>query len=379
MYKLKIKNSIKLFIIIMLFNLTVPSVWSQDFDIDTSRRTAIVNAIEKAGPAVVTINVVQVRRERVIDPFFQDFWQFFNRSFATPPRVRDRAIESIGSGFLFDAQGHILTNYHVIQDANIISVSLTDGRNVEVELVAFDERTDLAVLRAVGVQGLPYINLGSSEDLMIGEWVITIGNPFGNMMGDHQPSASVGVVSAMHRRVNRRVGGGDRLYQDMIQTDAAINPGNSGGPLVNALGEVVGVNTMIFSRSGGSQGLGFAIPIDRVKRVTQELIEHGRRRNPWLGFHGEALEVLNPYSLRELGVQAQSGVLVTEMLRESPASRSGLELGDVIQEINGVHVTHPTDIDYENWGLFVGDPVVLKIDRQGEQFTIEFQVEELSR
>ncbi len=354
-------------------------VQAQETGIDQSRRTAIVNAIERTGPAVVSINVVQVQRERVMDPFFQDFWHFFNRPFAPQPRVRSRAIESIGSGFLFDDQGHILTNYHVIQDADILSVTLKDGRNVDVSLVGFDERTDLAVLRAENTTSLPHARLGTSSDLMIGEWVIAIGNPFGNMMGDHQPSASVGVVSALHRQVNRRVGGGDRLYQDMIQTDAAINPGNSGGPLVNALGEVVGVNTMIFSRSGGNQGLGFAIPIDRVKRVTEELIEYGRRRNPWLGFHGEAIETLNPYSLRELGIESQSGVLVTEMLRDSPAARSGLQLGDVILEINSVPVTHPSEIDYESWSLFVGDPVELVVDRAGEHLDIRFRVEELSR
>ena len=270
--------------------------------IDASRRTAIVTAIEKAAPAVVTINVVDIQQERLANPFRQDFFGLFDFPLRRP-RLRQRAVESLGTGFLMDERGHILTNYHVLQGADLISsVTLPDGRELEVDFVGADERTDLAVLRAKG-EALPFIKLGNSEDLYIGEWVIAIGNPFGTMMRDPQPSVSVGVVSANHRRVSSTIGEGDRLYQDMIQTDAAINPGNSGGPLVNALGEVVGVNTMIFSQSGGSQGLGFAIPIQRARRVAEELISFGRRRNPWVGFHGEAVESMSAYTRREFGVR----------------------------------------------------------------------------
>ncbi len=345
-------------------------------DIETSRRNAIVRAIEEVSPAVVTINVVEIRAERAVDPFFSDFWGLFGPR-SGRPRVRGRAVDSIGTGFLFDKQGHILTNYHVLQDADVItSVTLPDGRQLEVEFIGADERTDIAVLRAKG-ENLPHIPLGSSEDLLIGEWVIAIGNPFGNMIRDPQPSVSVGVVSANHRRVSRSVTGGDRLYQDLIQTDAAINPGNSGGPLVNARGEAVGINTMIFSSSGGHQGLGFAIPGTRAKRVASEIIKHGRRRNPWPGFHGEAVASLTRYSLRELDVRADSGVLVTEMLRECPAAAAGLRLGDVVTEVNGQPVSGPTDVDFIVWELFVGEDVEVKADRQGAPLTMTFQVKEL--
>lgn len=347
-------------------------------EIDVSRRNAITRAIEQVTPSVVTINVVEIQRERVIDPFFNNFMGLFD---FYPPRtrVRGRVVESVGTGFIFDEEGHILTNYHVIQDAdNIASVTLPDGRSLDVEMVGADERTDIAVLRARSASALPCARLGDSEDLIVGEWVIAIGNPFGLMISDPHPSVSVGVVSANHRRVRREVGRGDRLYQDMIQTDAAINPGNSGGPLVNAHGEVVGINTMLFSKSGGHQGLGFAIPVNRARRVAGEIIEFGRRRNPWFGFRGEAVRDVNPYTIRQLGIRAEYGVLVTEILRTSPAYRAGLELGDVIIAANDERIEHPLDLDFVNWGLFVGDRARLEIDRKGTQQQLEFIVEELT-
>lgn len=348
------------------------SAWGQP-SVDDSRRNALVTAIERVAPAVVTINMLEVRAERSNDPFFELFGFGFEN-----PRMRHRTVESLGSGFIFDEQGHILTNYHVLQGAQAISsVTLPDGRELQVELVGTDERTDLAVLRAKA-ENLPHIALGDSDKLMTGEWAIAIGNPFGNMMRDPQPSVSVGVISANHRRVSREVGGGDRLYQDLIQTDAAINPGNSGGPLVNAGGEVIGINTMLFSNSGGYQGLGFSIPINRAKRVVQDIIQYGRRRDPWFGFRGQAVEELTEYSLQQLGVQAPSGVLVTEISRRSPASEAGLQPGDVIVEVNGVKVAHPTDIDFINWDLFIGDPVQMVVRRQDRQLTISFTVREVS-
>jgi serine protease Do len=361
----------------ILISVLCSAVASAQPAVDQSRRTALVQAIEKAAPAVVTINVVQVKQERVMAPGLDDFWGLFGPRMH-PFRARERMVESIGSGFLFDPRGYILTNYHVLADADAItSVTLPGGRDLEVELVGADERTDLAVLRAKG-EDLPVASLGTSQDLMVGEWVVAIGNPFGNMIRDPQPSVSVGVVSAKHRRVSREVGGGERLYQDMIQTDAAINPGNSGGPLVNAAGEVVGVNTMIFSNSGGHQGLGFAIPADRARRVSEEIIAHGRRRDPWMGFHGEAIEDLRAYALRQLNVRAAAGVLVTEMRRGTPAERAGLALGDVIVAMNGTPVTHPVDIDFLTWSLFVGDEARLRIDRNGRELEIAFRIEEVA-
>jgi serine protease Do len=357
--------------------LCFPSAINAQENVAASRRNAIVTAIEKVAASVVTINVVGYERVQTADPFFDNFMGLFD--FAPGmTRTKKKAVEGIGTGFVFDQQGHILTNYHVLQNADhFSSVTLADGRNLDVEVVGTDERTDIAVLKAKTDTPLPYAVLGNSDDLYIGEWVIAIGNPFGSMITDPQPSVSVGVVSANHRRVKREVGGGDRLYQDMIQTDAAINPGNSGGPLVNAEGVVVGINTMLFSQSGGYQGIGFAIPGNRARKVAQEIIQFGRRRNPWFGFHGKSVEEMNAYSLRELQIQSRSGVVVTEILKISPAYIAGLQLGDVIEEVNGYPVQYPQDIDFINWDLFCGDSVRLSIDRQGIKKEVRFSVSEI--
>ena len=353
------------------------TAWSQE-SVDTSRHNAIVNAIAKVSPAVVTITVVQIQAEtRGGTPSSTTSGASLDRPWTAPACEAARWNPSAAVSSSTRTATYSPTT-HVLQDADkISSVILPDGRKLDVKLVGADKRTDIAVLQATG-EHLPYIPLGQSCDLLTGEWAIAIGNPFGNMMRDPQPSVSVGVISANHRRVSREVGGGEKLYQDLIQTDAAINPGNSGGPLVNARGEVIGVNTMIFSSSGGSQGLGFAIPIDRVKRVAGELIRYGHRRNPWFGFRGEAISDLAPYSLQQLGVQIESGVLVSEIVTTSPAYKAGLRLGDVVTEVNGETVSAPTDVNFVNWGLFVDDTATLTINRQGKSSTLSFTVAEVA-
>ena len=345
--------------------------------IDQSRRNAIVRAIETAAPAVVSINVVQLEAQRLHSPLSRDFWDLFHAP-APRYRVRERQVDSVGSGFFFDDAGHIVTNYHVIEGAeSVASVGLPDGRVLDVELVGVDERTDIAVLRAKG-DDLPHLPIGDSDGLMRGEWAIAIGNPFGLLIQDPEPSVSVGVVSANHRRVSRRVGRGERLYQDLIQTDAAINPGNSGGPLVNALGEAIGVNTMIFSPSGGSVGLGFAIPIDRVKRVVAEVIRYGHRRDPWAGFRVENVTALRADLRRELEINADEGAFVVNILTDCPAYDAGLRPGDIILHMNGKPVCNASDIDFGLWALFVGDTAELAVDRKGTRRNLRFEIRELA-
>ncbi|MGC8737255.1 MAG: S1C family serine protease [Candidatus Hydrogenedens sp.] len=361
------QKNIFISIITLLFILIfyTPPAISQD-SISDSRRNAIVTAVEKASPAVVTINVVEYQSDD-LDPFFE--------LFGFP--IRRQQISSIGSGFIFDEAGYILTNYHVLENASKInSVTLSSGEKLDVEFIGADPRTDIAVLKASG-KNFPYIPLGDSDNLYIGEWVIAIGNPFGSLMKDPRPTVSVGVVSAVHRKVSRNVSGDTRLYQDLIQTDAAINPGNSGGPLVNSQGKVIGINTMIFSKTGGYQGLSFAIPINRVRRVAEELIKFGKRRDPWFGFKTESLDSIDSRLLRELGIRVDKGVFVTRILKESPAYQAGLRPGDVIIEINRQPVEDPSDVDFINWDLFIGDSVEMKVFREGKILNMKFTIREV--
>jgi serine protease Do len=247
-----------------------PSIVSSD-DVDATRRNAIVQAVERVSPAVVTISVTQLRRERVVTPFNDPMWQFF---FPDLGREFIRKVNSMGSGFIVSEDGLIVTNEHVIRGASEIVVNLPDGRSFTGEIFGEpDAQTDLAIIKIEG-DDLPVAPLGRSDDLMIGEWAIAIGNPFGYLIRDAHPTVTVGVISALNRDFDASTAN-DRSYRDMIQTDASINPGNSGGPLVNSEGYVIGVNTFIFSQSGGSQGIGFAIPVRRVRMIIDDILRYG--------------------------------------------------------------------------------------------------------
>jgi serine protease Do len=257
-----------------------------------SRRTAIVTASQRVAPAVVSVNVV--RRERVVP---RTLWE----EMMLPPGA-ERETAGLGSGFIITAEGLVITNEHVVRAASEVVVTLPDGREFDADVVGSDEVNDLALLRIRlprGEPALPVAPLGNSDGLMIGEWVIAIGNPFGFLLSNPEPSVSAGVVSAVGRNI---LGGdGQRSYSlDMIQTDASINPGNSGGALVNALGEVIGVNSSILSNSGGSEGLGFAIPINRARRIALDLADDGQYRRAWIGAEVEAVRAEGPRRLAEV-------------------------------------------------------------------------------
>ena len=231
-----------------------------------SRRTAIVTAADRVAPAVVSVNVTRRERRAPQSPFD---WFFM-------PRGSEQQVQALGSGFIVSPSGLVITNQHVTGGASEIVVTTRDGTDYPAKLLGEDPFTDIAVLQIEG-GGLPVAPVGRSTDLMIGEWVVAIGNPYGYLLGNTEPSVTAGVVSAVGR--NLIPSGNDQtVYVGMIQTDAAINPGNSGGPLINALGEVVGVNSSIFSESGGSVGIGFAIPIERALRVASELERYGSVR-----------------------------------------------------------------------------------------------------
>ncbi|MFH1756346.1 MAG: trypsin-like peptidase domain-containing protein, partial [Candidatus Latescibacterota bacterium] len=243
--------------------------------IENSRRNAIVVATETVAPAVVTVTTTYTERLRYRSFFFEDW---FKKYYSLP---QTRTQSTLGSGVIIDGKGYILTNEHVISKAEEIKVTLSNGEMLDGALVASAPEYDLALLK-VEADHLPFAQLGDSDSLLVGEWVIAIGSPFGTLMNDPQPTVTVGVVSALHRDVNGDQTG-QRIFKDMIQTDASINPGNSGGPLINSRGEVIGINTFIFSSGGGSIGMGFAIPVNRGKWVLEEMVNYGRVRSIWVG------------------------------------------------------------------------------------------------
>src|SRR2546427_4037606 len=236
-------------------------------DPSVSRRTSIVAAAERVGPSVVTISVVQTRMVQS-SPFASDFFEPFFRDMMPSYRYREQ-IPSMGSGFIISSKGYVLTNEHVVHGADKITVILADGRSFTGKVLGSHPQYDVAIVKIEGDR-LPVASLGTSSDLMIGEWAVAIGNPFGFLLNDTQPTVTAGVISATARDIKAGSSSGG-IYKNMIQTDAAINPGNSGGPLVNARGDVVGVNTFIFTKSGGSEGIGLAIPLDAAERGVGEL------------------------------------------------------------------------------------------------------------
>ncbi len=343
-------------------------------DIPESRRNAIVAAAEKVGPAVVSISVIQTRVVQAspyFNPFsadqFDDVWSYFFR-----PREYKQRVQSIGSGVITDPRGYILTNQHVVEGAEEIRVTLPSGDEYKGKVVGEDLQSDLAVVKIEG-NNLPYTKLGDSDDLVIGEWAIAIGNPFGYLLDDPHPTVTAGVISALGRDFKREVGQGNRVYHKMIQTDAAINPGNSGGPLVNADGEVIGINTFIFSTSRGSEGVGFAIPINRSRRVMQDLIEYGEVVLPWIGVD---VQSLTPLLSQSLNLNQQEGALVASVDKNSPAGRAGLSRGDVITEVEGRKVTNVTDWEDFIWDTRAGKKFSLAYSRNGSRLTSSITAEE---
>lgn len=326
--------------------------------LDASRRTAIVTAAARVAPAVVSVNVLRRQRQAPDDPF----------AFFFMPRGTERQVEGVGSGFIISSDGVIVTNQHVTDGAQQIVVTTRDGRDYPARLLGEDPQTDIAVLK-VDTAGLPTAPIGSSDGLLIGEWVVAIGNPYGYMLGNSEPSVTAGVVSAVGRNLlpsQDQTG----VYVDMIQTDAAINPGNSGGPLINALGEVVGVNSSIFSNTGSSIGIGFAIPVERALRVAQELRRYGRVRRAWVG-----LDVGGADNLR--GWKQAGGLRVTAVAPGGPAGQAGISPGDILLGARGRRLR--TFLDWEAVLLDAGpgDSLVVSCRCGGRSRIVRLSVADL--
>jgi serine protease DegS len=310
------------------------------------------DAVDHAAPAVVNINTAQVVTVQP-HPFFDDpvFRQFFgNGQELIQPRKQVKT--SLGSGVILSKEGYILTNNHVVREADAIQVSLRDGRRVEARVVGTDPETDLAVLK-VDLDNLPTITLGNSEQLRIGDVVLAIGNPFG--VGQ---TVTMGIVSATGRSKL-----GINTFENFIQTDAAINPGNSGGALVDAYGNLIGINTAIFSKSGGSQGIGFAIPMSLAKTVLADIIQHGRPLRGWLGIEAQPI---TPAIAKNLKLENTKGVIVSGVMRDGPSHKAGLQPGDVITAIDDKVINDASDALVAISSHRPGARVRLKIYREGK-------------
>jgi len=329
---------------------------------ETSKRPAngpysYAQAVDRASPAVVNINTAKVVTVKP-HPFLNDpvFRQFFGNpdNLITP---RKRVETSLGSGVIMSEQGYILTNHHVIQGAEAIQVSLQDGRMVQAKVVGSDPETDVAVLK-IDLKKLPVITLGHSDHLRVGDVVLAIGNPFG--VGQ---TVTMGIVSATGR--NKL---GINTIENFIQTDAAINPGNSGGALIDAEGNLVGINTAIFSRNGGNQGIGFAIPTSLAQNVMEEILEHGRPLRGWLGIEAQ---VITPQIARALDLENTTGVVVVGVVRGGPAHSAGLQPRDVLVAIDGKKIAEAREALLAISGHKPGGRVKMEVLREGKSMILE--------
>jgi len=329
------------------------------------RRTAAVRAVETAGPAVVNITTEQVVEQQSPfgrssgDPFFDRFFQDFFE-----PRMQG-TLENLGSGVVIDAARHVLTNEHVVARATRIKVAFADGREFDATLLGADPNNDIAVLSVDTDKPVPWMAPGTSQDLMVGEPVIAIGNPFGL-----SHTVTTGVISALDRSIRTE----GRVYHGFLQTDASINPGNSGGPLINAEGHLIGINTAVYN---GAQGIGFAIPIDVAKRIVSELIEHGEVSPVWLGLE---FQDLTPELRAELALpDTVSGALINRIRAPSPASKAGVSQGDILLKVDGAQIESARDFYERLSSVTNGQELALTLYRDGQQRVVKARAEEIPR
>lgn len=341
-----------------------------------------VNVSEIVGPAVVSISsektakispTVRMRNfgappgQNFNDEFFNKFFKDF---FGEMPEM-ERKEMGLGSGVIIDKEGYILTNEHVINDADKITVTLSDGRKFQAQMKGADVRSDLAVIK-INAKNLPYAELGDSEVIKTGQWVIAIGNPFGFMMSTPEPTVTIGVISALHRALPLSAGK-ERGYFDLIQTDAAINPGNSGGPLCDINGKVIGINVAIYSTTGGYQGIGFAIPINTAKFIVNDLIAGKAVKYGWLGV---TVQPLDPDLAEYFGLNINDGVLVSSVISGGPAHKAGLRSGDIIVAFNNEPVQNTRDILQKVGRAKVDDKVKITIIRDKKRIILDAVVGE---
>jgi serine protease Do len=324
--------------------------------------TAFEQVAKSVEPSVVNISTEQIIHNTGMgqDPFGEMFGgeSPFGSFFKQP---RDMRRKSLGSGFIVDPRGYILTNNHVVQDASKIRVKLQDGRELTGTVVGTDPQTDLAVVK-VNASGLPVLKLASADPVKVGEWVLAFGSPFGL-----EQTMTAGIISAK----GRDIGSGN--YDNFLQTDAAINPGNSGGPLVNLNGDVVGINTMILSQSGGFQGVGLAIPAAVADNVYRQLVRSGKVTRGWLGV---GIQEITPELAKSFDLNKPEGVLVSQVEPNSPAAKAGLKSGDIILEYNGKETKTPRDLSMAVADTKAGVPAKLNVLRDGKALNVDVAIGE---
>lgn len=351
------------------FNLTKdeeePTKEEANIRINNSRRNIITETVSKINPAIVGINVTEIRQYR--DYFSQDpFWrQFFG------DRVYNRQVHGLGSGAIISPDGYILTNDHVAGNADEVVITMTDGTTYDAEVIGSDQVSDVCLLK-IDAQNLPYLRFGNSEDIIIGEWVIALGNPFGLFDINDKPTVTVGVVSATGMNLNQV---NKRYYINMIQTDAAINSGNSGGPLVNSIGEMIGMNTLIYTAGGssGSVGVGFAIPINKVKRIVEELKANGTiDRAFWTGLR---IQMIDEGIAKYYDLPNTRGVIITQVSEDSPASDAGLETGDIVVKVGKFRINNDETMISVLQEFRAGDTVPMEIIRENKRLTKNMTLE----
>ena len=334
---------------------------------------------KKVGPAVVSISteVIQrqvIRQHRSDDSPFSEFEKdlfdrFFEDFFGGSPEREFRS-RGLGTGVIIDSEGLVLTNEHVVHGADKVTVTLPDGREFKGQIKGTDPRSDLAVIK-IDAKSLPAVDLGDSDRVRSGQWAIAIGNPFGFAVGGSEPTLTVGVVSALHRSI--RVGGAERDYTDLIQTDAAINPGNSGGPLVNVDGQVIGINVAIFSTTGGYQGIGFAIPSNAVRGILSDLIAGKRVLYGWLGVN---VQDVSEELAQHFGLKTGEGAIVARVLPGSPGEKGGLKDGDVIVSYGGQPIKNVAALLKQVARSKVGEGVPVQVIREGRAVKLSLEIGE---
>lgn len=332
-----------------------------------SRRNAITEAVAEVSPAVVGINVTEVRTYH--DPWSQLFPNdpFFKQFFGE----QQEKVESLGSGFVISSDGYIVTNDHVAGNAVRITVTMTGGKRLKAQLVGTDPLTDVSLIK-VDANDLPFVSLGNSDDIVVGEWAIAFGNPFGLFDINDKPTVTVGVVSSTGMNLGHI---NDHFYTGMIETDAAINGGNSGGPLVNSQGNVIGMNTLIYT--GGQSttfvGYGFAIPINKIKKVVAELRKKGKvTRDIWKGFDAQPVDAR---IARYFGLTQIQGIIVSEVEQGGPADKAGLKVGDIILEVNGQKIDSGDDLTQILIDSSAGDVLNLKVYRERKTMNLSLKLD----